>query len=472
MRCARATLWWPAVLLAVSAAGAEAPLRLDVAGAIRLALERNRVLTIAAKDVGQRELDVDGAATEFQWSVKPDTQAGLSGDGVEGRYGLSVAKKFTPGTTISASGGAQRLADAETNPWRSYLQIEVSQPLLRRAGRLAQTEPITEASERLRAARRQWEQQKSDVAMDVVRTFERMILLQRQLEFDRAFYGRSEAFHALTQAREKQGRATRVDALRVEMQRGEALSRLENNREELFSSAQLLAELVGAAPDATFELEPPPHLVLKLPSVDEALRTALARRLDYAQAQQDRRTGERQLVLARRGRLPDLSVVVRTERAGDHGDFGSSLQTEPTHWFAGLASDTDFNRTRERIAFRQAALSSDAAAETVALKERTIAREVQQILARCRRAETDLGIAGRNRTLSGSRAELARRLFNAGRGDHFSVTDAEDAEVLAESRLLAARAEASLCGYELMRTLGTLLESPADLLPGAAKENP
>jgi len=56
-------------------------------------------------------------------------------------------------------------------------------------------------------------------------------------------------------------------------------------------------------------------------------------------------------------------------------------------------------------------------------------------------------------------------MFEIGRGDNFSVTDAEDAFVLAERQFLLARANASIVAYAFLDTLGTLIAASPELKP-------
>ena len=97
--------------------------------------------------------------------------------------------------------------------------------------------------------------------------------------------------------------------------------------------------------------------------------------------------------------------------------------------------------------------------------ELSIARLVQQHLLAYRRAVEQLDIAERNFDLATSRAELTRRLFELGRENNFSVTDAETAFVRSEQLLYLAQSESVNSGYRLMRALGTLVESPTYLKP-------
>jgi outer membrane protein TolC len=107
--------------------------------------------------------------------------------------------------------------------------------------------------------------------------------------------------------------------------------------------------------------------------------------------------------------------------------------------------------------------------ETIRIRELAIAREVQQRLSALQLARSERIIAERNFKLASDRARLARRLFERGRGDNFSVTDAEEALQDAENKRLGARAEASISGYELLHGLGMLVEVPADLKPDPRK---
>ena len=88
-----------------------------------------------------------------------------------------------------------------------------------------------------------------------------------------------------------------------------------------------------------------------------------------------------------------------------------------------------------------------------------------QRLLNYRRAHAELGILERNLDHAAARLQLAQRLFEAGRGDNFSVTDAEQAFLDAESRLLTGRSDATLSGYQLLQSLGTLTETPDSLKP-------
>ncbi len=341
----------------------------------------------------------------------------------------------------------------------------MSQPLFRDFGRMTNVEGVTRARNQLRATQREYHRQLAELVVEVVDTFERLVRLEGQIRSDEAFFARLDRLSKLTRARERQGHTTRVDTLRVDLQRGQASSRLEFSRERLAWTQRDFAELLGFAPDTSFVLIPPPLLEIALPSTEAAVETALHHRLDYAQAIQDYEDSVRSLAIAKRSLQPAFSLVTTYQRSGDGTSFSEARGLEQDNWFVGLTADSDFNPVLQRSAVRQAELDESAAAQAVKISELSIAREVQQALIAYRRVQIDLDMADRNLKLAQSRAKVAQRLFEAGRGDNFSVTDAEEAFALAREQVLHARATASVSGYRLLQTLGTLVQFPEDLKP-------
>lgn len=451
------------LLGAWSAVPAQAPTPLNLEAAIDQALAHNRELARSALGLRSTAYGIDSAGAAFRLRLQPDGSATTDQGGSAYQYGLTAARTFLPGTELTVGGRQieQELDGGDTSR-RTSLRVGLEQPLFRDFGLLMNREPITRAEQQLRSARRDLEQQRADLVVQVVDAFETQIRLRKQIESDTASFQRMDKLYRLTQARERQGRASRVDTLRVELKRGQAQSRLESSQERLSFTQRDFAELLGAPPDTVYDLEPPPLLEIDLPTPEAAIAVALSNRLDYAQAQQDFDDTVRGVKIARKALQPALSLVTRYERLDDN-QAGPSFDED--QWSVGLAGDTELTRTTERARLSQAQLSQEAAQETIYIRQQAIAREVQQLLSAYQRARSELGIAERNYKLAVDRTRLARRLFERGRGDNFSVTDAEEALNDAANKRLGARAEASIVGYQLLRGLGTLVEVPEDLKP-------
>ena len=460
--CVGATGLWGATVQSADAieSGAGSP-ELTLERAVEIALTRNRSLAIATLGTHSASIAVETAESAFSLSAGPE----LSVNAVDGRrgattLGLNASKRFVTGTEVSSRVVHE---DSEISDSGERVIVEISQPLFRFAGRLVNQEPIVQAESELMRARRRLESQKQDLVVEVAREYENILRLEQQLRADRQAYQRSETLFNSTEAKEALGRATRIDTLRVDLQRGQALSRLESDRERLESSRRAFAELLGFETHARFDLAPTTPLVVEVPPLDEAAGVAFDNRVDYAQALQDMTDARRGVRIARRGLWPDLSLVARYEHITDPPTTGL---IDDERWFLGLRADTDLNRTPERNNLRQAGIEARSSEQFIDLLELSITRELQQRILAYRRAAADLKIRERNLRHARARLDLAQRLFEIGRGDNFTVTDAEDAFVQAQSQRLAGKSDASLTAYELLRSMGTLTDTPDELKPG------
>jgi len=421
----------------------------------------------AALDVDATKIGIGVSQAEFRVSVRP--QASLTGsEGDNGySYGLVTSKKLISGTTLSIRGGVDSFPDELTGVGlrQERVQVAISQPIFRNFGKIIHGEGLIQSNNDLKTAQRQYELQKNDLVIRVVETYESLLRLQRQVDSETESFKRMDQLHRVTKAHELLGKTTRVDTLRVALLRGEAASRLEIAKERLSSTHKDFVELLGFSLDAEFQLAPVPVLAFEMPEINEAVRIALENRVDYAQVLQDREDSLRNVRIARRGLLPDVRLTVGHEWRDEGAVSSTAFGSDENIWFFRVSVDTDLNPAIERANLGRARLRARSSSELIEIIELSIARLVQQHLLAHRRAREELGIAKRNFSLAASRAKLTRRLFKLGRENNFSVTDAETAFIRSENRLFLARSESVNSGYRLMRALGTLVESPANLKP-------
>jgi outer membrane protein TolC len=451
-----------------AAAQTNAPLALSLQGAVQLALLQNRDLGKLAAAHESAWLGRADAETEFSIRARPNAGASATAGIQTRQFGVDLLKKTEWGTQLEL-GGALLKSDIPDSDYaaRDSLHVTLSQPLLRYAGSLVNREGLERASSRIKTTLRSLELKKSDVALQVIQTYAEIIRVEAQAAVEQATLARLDKLARLTQARVQQGRATKVDALRVESQRGDATTRARSATERAAALRLDLAELLGLAPHTAVELAPPPLLAVETQSVVTAVATAWSNRLDLAQVQQDHRDVERGLRIARHMLLPDLKLVATYERYGEGATLSKASSFDQDNWSIGLQADGELGAGRERIAYQQARLDERTALADLETARRLIERQVRQQLLEQARAAAEVGQAQRNRSVAGARLRLARRLFEMGRGDNFAVTDAEQQFQQAETAWLAAQTEATLAGYKLLRLLGTLIEHPDELKPVA-----
>jgi len=451
-----------------ASAQTNAPLALSLQGAVQLALLQNRDLAKLATTHETALLEQASSETDFSIRARPN--GGVSStEGIQTRqFGVDLLKKTELGTQLEI-GGAATSTDLPNSDFaaRDSAHVTLAQPLFRYAGKLVNREGLERAASRIKATLRSLELKKSDTALQVIQTYSEICRLEQQAGVEQTTLARLNKFARLTQARVQQGRATKVDVLRVESQHGDAATRARTAAERAAALRLDLAELLGLESRVALQLAPPPVLAAETSPIAAAVATALSNRLDLAQVQQDYRDVERGLRIARHMLLPDLKLVTTLERYGEGATISRASGFDQMNWSIGFQTGDDLGSGRERIAYRQAQLDERTALSDIETTRRLIERQVRQQLLEQARTSAEIGQAQRNRTIAEGRLRLARRLFEMGRGDNFTVTDAEQQYQQVQSAWLLAQTEAAMAGYQLRRIMGTLLECPDELKPEA-----
>jgi outer membrane protein len=436
--------------------------RLDLPQAIAYAVSQNKDLVRARLAIDSGRLLSEQADNEFRPNFMPEFSSSVAGDGERmSRLAGRVTQRLTWGTELSASLGA--VTASGDSGARGSVRLELQQPIFRNFGAEVANEPRLQALSGLAGARRSYESQKADLVLQVVQTYETILRLLQELAADREALQRHEALYRVTKAKEGLGRNTAVDTLRVELLRGQALVRIEAGEERLAAARRDFAVLLGFALERRFELVPGPALELELPAPAEAVNVALANRLDYAQAVQDYEDAVRAARLAGRRLMPDLRLTVSYDENPSTLTSSGTVPFGQPLWFVGISTPLDFNLGRERLAAERARVTQTSASEAIEALKLSIARQVMQQLQAYERAKTEVSIASQNVGLAASRAKLARTLFDLGRGDSFSVTDADVAFFQAQSQLFSARSESTIAAYRVARVVGKIVEAPEEL---------
>jgi len=439
---------------------------IDLESAIDLALRQNRNLKLTEMSLDSRELSLAGTKVRFTTKIRPAGEASDSSLGDTLGVGVSAARDTTWGTTAKVSAERKRQQYPNADDYhRGSVKIELTQPLLRDLGPLVNREQVTQAEMDVMAAWRELELRKTDLIIQVVELYEKLVGLQRQIEFDRQTLKRLDKMVRLTRVREKQGRSTRVDLLRAELQYGEAQSRLSNTEERLGSTRADFADVLGFNPDLEFSALPGPIPQVDIGGPAEGYDLALCHRLDYAQVLQDCRDAVRHKRIARRNLLPDLDLITRYEQYGEGSVSSSANSLDKDSWFVGLAVGSDLFRRSERIQYKQSIVSESTAVQTLNIIRFALQRQVQQALLAYDQAQLEITLAQRNYELAENRAKLARKLYEMGKGDNFTATDAENALLQAQIKLVLAEADAVVESYKLLRTVGMLIAYPEELEP-------
>lgn len=449
----------------VAAAPAQQPevLRLDLPQALAWAMEHNHQLAFGALEPRAARLGLASAEAELGFHIVPEITADRDDGRESGAWGVDVSRRLAAGTQVRAR--VRQVGSSGDVPTHEAWSVEVTQPLLRRFGPLVHRDPVVTARRAVDAADRRHVEAQADLVLAVVTAYELVLRSRRQVEADELALRRSEQLARWTEAQARLGRATRIDTLRGELQVGQLLTRQQLGVERLELAQQDLAVLLGIDRLVLFELEPAPRLELEVPELEQAVEIALEHRLDIAQVLDDAADAERQVRLARRGLLPDVAAAVRYEAEQGLGSAWDGGRVS-----AGVRLSGELFDPEARVAVGRAVLGQAAEEQRVRIAVQQAATTVRRAWLALRRSRAEVPMLEKNIEHARARRELATRLFRAGRGDNFSVVDAEESFVAAEAELLDGLAAASIDAYRLLRELGTLVEAPEHLGPAAASE--
>ena len=463
-RCAWCVALSACALAAVAPVLAGTAEELTLAKALDYALVRNADVQRLAMRVNEKAWGVQGAEAGFQPVAFPVSDAGMSESSRQLTYGVGARQKAPWGTTAEVKGVMDSLQFEGQDPGRrSRVAVSLEQPLFRNAGPLVQQEPVRRAESAQMAARREYAIFRTDLIVNVAQGYETLYRLQVECRYAAESLERLNRLYYLTRVRESQGRTSRLEALRAEQKKGNAEIRLVKAREQEQRQQADFAELLGFPPEQMFTLESCPVLGVTLmdPAHSEAL--ALSNRLDYAQIQADYEDARRGVAVARHNLLPDLNAITRYEWRDSLEKPDPGTEWANDGWFVGLAARSDWPPREEQARLEQAKINAQLATLEIETVRRAIGRQVRENIRAYERLAAEVPLAEQSFALAGKRAQLARRLFEMGRGNSQDVMDAEEALQTAETQLLATQSDSSVAGYQLLRAIGILEDSPADL---------
>jgi len=458
------------------------PLVLSLEEAIRIALEANLSLQIAAIDRDVADALVPAARAKFHPVPGFDVATGSErlvdapdditepGDLVPGTFKENaqsavpfVRQELPTGGIMTLS--AQLLRDSfhdhdpDTDDGDDYLggtAIVLTQPLMRGGRIYVARREILDSEYNLSIAEAQLRAQILQVTARVKESYYNTILAQRLIEVSEEALKRDrallEASHALFHA----GRATRRDVLSAEIRISDGESSLATNRAAFDASQLGLRDVLGTPIDqpvlpseGTIPFDP---IEIRLAQwLAQAIENrpeirALLIRLD--QSALAVRVAENEV-------LPALDLLGSFGRAGFSDSSRTTWDQDSQAWAAGLHFEIPLGNVAARQRLRAFRLLNERVERELRNQQRLIEIEVRSEVISLR--ENFGNLAAQTAKVEQARAKLetANTRFRLGLADNFDVTDAQEDLVSAETEFLTAivdyvtslaRLEASIAG--------------------------
>jgi outer membrane protein TolC len=289
-----------------------------------------------------------------------------------------------------------------------------------------------------------------DRAVAAAAAFIRVLQLESSTRATRAAVEAAESDLERARARRDVGLVTDADVLAVEVHLADVRQRAIAADGDLAVSRITLSEAIGAAPDASFRLQPP----LAPPDRSSAgalVSQAIASRPELEGARLRGRLAQQVRRTAQAAFLPQVGVQGGWEWNGD------SFPDQRSSWMVGAEVRLNvFNGFRDRGAVAEARYAEARAGAEAEAVARRIDVEVRTALARLEaaRARAEAGRAALTQSRESQR--IVRDRYEGGLATITDVLRAAEAALDAESRATSAEMDVILEGVLVERAIGSL----------------
>jgi outer membrane protein TolC len=430
LRAGWITLFVALWLSGAATAGAQeaAPRRMTLRDAIGLALKQNLSVRVASTEVEQWE----GTRDRRRASLLPH----VNGDALANRENID----------LGAMGISFPNVPAVVGPFNHYdFRISASQSVIDR-----------HAYHNWKASEKQEEAAKLDYqdARDLVVRQAAGFYLDAQasaaeVEAAESRVTTSATLEKLAHDQHAQGLATAVDEVRAQVQLARDQQNLLVTRNSYETSLLALAHYLGLSPGAPLELaEPLKFHHVDNANADQALRTALEARSDYAALLQQRDSLNEQLKASRARYYPTLSVN------GDYGAIGRGFGSlTGTGEVQGTLTVTLFDRDRagEKTELQSQLKRLNAQVDDL---NRQIEQELRTALLNLESTENQVTVTESALHLAERELSLAQDRFRNGVTDNIEVVTAQATLASSQDDRILALARHADAIMALVRSLG------------------
>ncbi len=395
---------------------------------------------------------VEGAVNEFV-TDSTLTNTGAAGLSALARTGARLAVDLTTDFTKFITGGMRKVSE-------SKLAVTLTQPLLRGAGVLAASEPLTQAERSTLYAIRDFTHYRKTFAVDTTAAYYQALQARDTAKNAHIAY---KAFKSIVEREEAMVDANqRTRSSLGQLQQAELtyhrrwISAVKAYEEALDN----LKITLGLPVSEKFMLDQDELDKLKLMdppgSLEESIQTALSTRLDLWNQRDALADAERKVKVAKQDLLPGVNLLLGGEMTGDEGADGLNLDGSRRKGYVGGELDLNLDQKPLRNNLRLAQLNEQAARRNLELAEENVRRDI-------RTAWRNLDVARKQYELALIAVRLSeRRLLEEeafmveDRGTARDLIDAQQDLIEARDLLTAALISHTVARLQLWKDMGIL----------------
>jgi len=386
----------------------------------------------------------------------------------DGEFGFDLL--LADGARISSSIASDWIRFITGDPRASLTSVlsgTVTQPLLQGAGREVVMENLSQAERDTLYQLRSFSRFRKNFVVGIISAYYRVLQARNEVKNAKDNYERLTEAKQRLEMLAQAGRLQRfqVDQAEQDQLRGwDSYVRTQQEYEQQLDSFKMLLSLPT---DAKIELAQEELDVLRAAGITdpqfnlpEAVETALARRLDLANARDQVADAERKIKVAANNLLAKLDVVGTADVNSPEDIRFGQREFSDGRYSLGLELDLPLDRKAERNAYRQALI-------TLLRRRRAYEQKIDDVKLQVRNAYRNLTEAAqrykiqqKSLTLAKKRVESTTLLVEAGRAITRDRLEAEDALLDAQNAIIDALVRHTIAKLEFFRDIGVLQVKP------------
>ncbi|MCL5097675.1 MAG: TolC family protein [Candidatus Omnitrophica bacterium] len=420
--------------------------------ALSLTLARHRfapIFTGSAQADYQRTVEgIDELTTEH--SISGSGETGVS---ILTRSGARIAaaiaadfRRFLVGDPRMATGSA--------------LSATLTQPLLRGAGYRVTMESLTQAERNVLYALRDFVQFRRDFVVQITSGYYGVLRNRDSVNNEWARYLSFRKSTELTRAFVREGRTKQSELGRLEQEQISADIGMNNAIRNYRQSIDQFKILLGLPTDAHVVLDSRELANLKLVypnlSLEDAVRVALATRLDLYTARDQFEDAHRKIYVDANSLKPDLDLILQANVASKPGSGLPELDFNRTSWSGGVDLNLPFDRLAERNEYRASFITYERAQRALELAVDNIKLDVYDDWRNLEQAKRNYESSELGIKLSQSRVAEQTLLAELGRATAKDQVDAQNDLTTSMNARTSAIVNYTIARLELWRDLGVL----------------
>jgi outer membrane protein TolC len=460
----------------LTAVAADAPLKLTLGEAIKMAAEKNLDVRAEFYNPAQFEADINRNRsiydplltldTSYADSKSPSFTAASSTSGQSFDLNASLSQLFWTGGTVSAVfnnnySNTESLLLAEPHSWQSRLGVALSQPLLKNSGRETTEASITISRLSKFASIEHLHTRLINTVAQVRTEYFKLYSLREQLEVKKVSLELARKILSDTKARVDAGVLPAMEILNAEFgaySREKDVIDAEKTLSDQLDVLRLLLQIEGRSDIAV--ADPPERGVYQV-SEDELVKRALSRP-DIKELRRTLEINELQTRVFGNNIKPDLKLIATAGVAGLDRTYSRDLEKIGTldspYWSVGLSFSYPLGNRAAENDYRKSRLKTEQTALQIKSLEDGAAKDVKAAIRGVSTGYKQIEVAERGRIYAEERLKAFIRKNEVGLATTKDVLDVENDLAAAKNNQITALVAYNDAITQLWQATGEILE--------------